>query len=123
MVRRYNNEDFKAVKTWFKARNMDLIHGMLPKTGFIDPEVGAGFLISTDTSYCILEPFIANPDTDPELRDDVLKEVLSRLVIEAIRLGYKGIYGFSKNANMLKRAKEQGFIPLGQAHTVYKDLE
>jgi hypothetical protein len=122
LIRKYNNEDLKTIIHWFDERGMNIEPDMIPKVGFIDPEVAAGFLIQTDTSYCILEPFIANPNSDPYTRDQVLKDILYRLELEAFRLGYKGMFGFSTSKNMVDRAKERGFKRLTMATTVFKDI-
>jgi hypothetical protein len=81
----------------------------LPKTGYIVPGIAAGFVMLTDCNSCILEPFIANPYTFAEDREEALKEILSKLCDAAKDMGYTRVFGFSTNLKMVWRAQKIGF--------------
>lgn len=120
--RKYGNDDYNEVSGWYEARGLHLIPSLLPKTGFIVPGVAAGFLMLTDTSCAILEPFIANPRATREDRDEALKCVMKVLDETAKSLGVTHLYGFSSNENMLHRSLAQGFQIAEASITVVKEL-
>lgn len=95
---------------------------LLSPVGFIIPGIAAGFLMSTPTKACILEPFIANPEADIADRDLALRTILSSLVDKAEAMGFDYIFGFAASPTMIERAVEQGFYCSEKAVTVIKDL-
>lgn len=107
---------------WFQARGSKAAQDLLPKVGFIVPGIAAGFLMQTDTGCCILEPFIANKDTDKAERNKALEAIMGELIQEASRLGFKRIFGFSSNEPMISRALKFGFVIVEESTTVCKEL-
>lgn len=122
IVRKYTNEDFYEIKEWYRSRGSEVKENLLPQIGFISPGIAAGFLMQTDTKCCILEPFIANPNTDIEDRDTALVVILDQLCNCAEELGYNVIYGFSTSPTMIQRALDQGFRITEVSTTVVKEL-
>lgn len=123
-LRRFLKSDYDTITTWYKARKLNTVPSLfLPEIGFIVDGVAAGFLIQTDASFCILEPFIANPDASEEDRDKALSSILAELVNKARRLKYEGVFGFSAQSTMLKRAIKQDFEIMDKnSTTIYKGL-
>jgi hypothetical protein len=121
--RRYKTSDFAEIKRWYGKRSMKPTIDLIPMVGFIVPGIAAGFLLSTDTSCCILEPFIANSDAPGEQRELALMLILGDLVNYAKNAGYTKIFGFSTNTRMVDRVIEHGFeiVETGSI-TVCKDL-
>lgn len=122
-VRKYIDRDFEEVRSWYTQRGMNLEAGSLPKLGFIIPNIGAGFLMQTDTDSCILEPFIANPYTLKKERDVALDSIFEELLKSAKELGFKRVFGFSTHLKMVWRAQSFGFRVIeASSLTVCKDL-
>lgn len=122
-VRKYTIEDFEEIKSWYKQRGMTLELKELPKVGFIVPNIAAGFLMQTDTTSCILEPFIANPFTLKKERDVGLDSIFEELLKIAQELGYKRVFGMSTHLKMIWRAQSFGFRVIEtNSLTVVKDL-
>lgn len=120
--RKYNDEDFEAIDSWYKSRGSKASKDLLPKIGFIVPGVAAGFLMQTDTGCCILEPFIANRYTDKAERHSALDAIMRDLIYEAKTLGFSRIFGFSSNEPMIARSLKHGFVIVEESTTVVKEL-
>lgn len=121
--RKYRDEDFEEIRSWFDKRGIPLELESLPKVGFIMPGIAAGFLMQTDTTTCILEPFIANPFTLKKSREVALDSIFELLLKEAKSLGFKKVFGFSTHLKMVWRAQSFGFKVIETNNlTVYKDL-
>lgn len=119
---KYTSVDFQYVESWYEARRLRVFREDFPKVGFVVPGIAAGFLMQTDTKSCILEPFIANPDTTKLQREQALNLIMGQLIEEAGDLGYARIFGFSSNAPMIRRAKSWGFVVVESSTTVCKEL-
>lgn len=122
MVRKYSDSDFEQVSSWFNKRNIPIEQDYLPKHGFIEPGVAAGFIYSTDANFCIFECFIGNPAKSKEERDVALNDIVAAMIGEAKELGFKDAYGFATSQNMIRRGMEQGFKPLEMCSMIVKDL-
>lgn len=121
--RKYVDEDFKSIIEWYDSRHIRPAQDMIPPTGFIVPGIAAGFLMRTDTSACILEPFIANPRANKHDRDRALNSIMNDLIHEAKELGYDRVFGFSSHERMIERAVSHGFIVVEESTTVVKELK
>jgi hypothetical protein len=121
--RKYIDEDFEAIESWYLERGMQVNEEDFPIVGFIAPGIAAGFLMQTDTKCCILEPFIANPHTTMAEREAALVPIMEALVQEARNLGYHRVFGFSIHPTMLDRAEDMGFEVIEKcSKTVCKEL-
>jgi hypothetical protein len=107
MIRAYTMDDLDTICRWHPIPEQ-----MFPQTGFYEPNVAAGFLVSTDTAYCFLEPFIANPEVSKEERDVALYAIIGALVAKAKELGYEMALGLTTSPTMLERGLKMGFFPL-----------
>lgn len=121
--RKYVDEDFYSIIEWYEARHTRPAQDMIPPTGFIVPGIAAGFLMRTDTSACILEPFIANPHANKQDRDRALNSIMKDLLDEARSLGYDRVFGFSSHERMIERAVSHGFTIVEESTTVVKELK
>lgn len=121
--RAYNDSDYSELEQWYRLRGVEPVMSLFPKVGFIVPGVAAGFLMQTDTSACILEPFIANPNTNKAQRHEALSVILYDLTEAARDLGYSHVYGFSTSPTMIARALEMGFQMAEESITVVMELK
>lgn len=123
MMKRYDPAMYEQINEWFKDHKGDSIpEAMIPKVGFYVPGVAAGFLINTDTPICFLEPFISNPKAPKELRSKALEGIVECLEAEAVKLGYRYVYGISTAPTMLNLVKSKGWVDLGSQTVVAKEL-
>ena len=122
MVRRYTKEDEKEVIGWFHSRKIDITPDYLPKVGFLEPGIAAGFVYQVDANFCIFESFISNPNTSKSERKEALREIVTEMIKEAKQLGYKDAYGFATSPTMIEHGYEQGFKKVDICTTIVKDL-
>ena len=107
--RKYVDEDWQEVLSWYISRKMSLDKNGLSQTGFIVPGIACGWLMKTDAKVCIIEPLIANSNTDAAQRDEALDTIVEELLKEATLSGHTLIYGFSNVPSILNRASKWGF--------------
>lgn len=121
--RRFNTGDLEEIGSWYQKRGMQLIPSLIPPVGFIVPGIAAGFMMSTNTTAAILEPFIANPDASQHDRDKALTIILEELVNQAAFECNTHVFGFSTSQTMIRRALDMGFKLTETPSTVVKELE
>lgn len=121
--RKYKLDDYGELSEWWAARRIVMAKDVLPPTGFIVPGIAAGFLIKTDTSCCIIEPFIANPRANKHDRDKALNKIMLDLIEEAKNCGFSRIFGFSSRESMIERAVNCGYTIVEESTTVCKELD
>jgi len=120
--RRYNTGDLEEIRSWYEKRGMQLIPSLIPPVGFIVPGIAAGFMISTNTTAAILEPFIANPEVSEWERDTALRYILDKLVEQAAFECNTHVFGFSTSQTMIRRALDMGFKLTETSSTVVKEI-
>lgn len=108
-IRSYDNTDFPELKNWFSLRGKEVIEECLPQFGFIAPGIAAGFLMQTDCKVGILEPFISNPNTTKEQRDEAINIIMFNLINLAKLMEFKFIFGISTSESMIERSLKHGF--------------
>lgn len=124
-LRQYERDDYFEVSDWFHARKGESFPlKYLSPIGIIAPGIAAGFLVTTNTGFCILEPFISNPGAPEEQRHKALDMILVKLCEKARNMNFDIVYGFSTSQPMLERAYAQGFeIQEVNSTTVIKRLK
>lgn len=105
------------VLSWFEQRSpLDgAINHLIPDvlawdTGFWVPDVGAGFLICTNSAKAFIEDFVTNPNTTPEQRDSALFAIERAIVQEARRRGFRYLMGFSPLPVIWRRVARAGYV-------------
>lgn len=121
-VRKFEKTDLSEVCGWFHSRNIELTSDYLPETGFIEPGIAAGFIYKTDANFCIFESFVSNPNTTKEEREHALSSIVTNMIEEAKKLGFKDAYGFATSQSMIRHGLEQGFKKVEVCTTIIKDL-
>lgn len=114
--------DEEEVMGWFHSRKIEMTSDYLPETGFIAPGIAAGFIYKTDGNFCIFEAFISNPNTTKKERESALSSVVTHMIEEAKKLGFKDAYGFATSQSMIRHGMEQGFRYVETCSTIIKDL-
>jgi hypothetical protein len=90
--------------------------------GSIVPGVAAGFLYSTDSSLCILEGYVTNPECDSEIRNKALEVVTEHLLAIAEAKGFTYIVAFTGDESIVKRAERSGFENKAKKIMMFKEL-
>lgn len=110
MIRRYNSQDFEVMCSWYVKHHMKPINeSFLPAIGYIVPDVAAGFLYYTDSSVCMLEGFVTNPEAPAPNRHEALNQIIIACMDEAKVKGFQKICGFTIDDSILERATRFGF--------------
>lgn len=123
LMKRYDSSMYNEVSKWFKEHRGDNIpEDLLSEVGFIIPGVAVGFLIKTNTSMCLFEPFITNPEASKEDRDWALAFIVTCLEHEALRLGYKSCYGIATAPTMIEHGRKLGWRNRGPYIVITKEL-
>lgn len=121
---RYTPDQYNEVNSWFKQhKGVDIPEQFLPPTGFVVSGIAAGFLIKTDCNVCFLEPFIANPKADKEVRSTAIASIVESLEKEAKSLGYRFIYGIATAPTMIKHGTDRGWLNMGDSTVIIKEIK
>ncbi len=118
-ARRFEQKDYDTVESWFSTRGIfPAQYHALPEIGFIVENIACGFLYKTDSSVALIENLIANPEESRENRDEALDIVVSSILDEAKKLGYRSITGITRLEPVLKRAFKHGFNNMPHLYAV-----
>lgn len=114
-ARRYIEEDLREVNRWYAMQELPVLeHEDMPAIGYIVPGVCAGFLYQTDSSMCMIDGYIANPEARGEKRKNALDAVTYLLITTAQDLNYKAIMAYTKTAAVSARCERYEFQPKGE---------
>jgi predicted ATP-grasp superfamily ATP-dependent carboligase len=120
--------DFEVDKHYVIINQWWRVHGSfppkiehLPKTGFIVEADGkptcAGFVYKTDSSICVFEFVVSNPDASKQEKDDCLKQLISSVKSWSKENGFSLIYSSIGIPKYIKRLQEQGFVVADEKQT------
>lgn len=102
---------YESLCSWWKAHDWSVIDlDLLPATGFIVPNVCAGFLYATDSGFCLSEFIISNPAIEYKIRSEGLDMLINKLAEEAKKKGYKVMFTSVEHEGLIKRYENNGFI-------------
>ena len=104
MVRKYEESDFESIRGWGKAWGADYDKDLFPPLGYIYPGVAAYFIYESPCKVCWLENMVSNPDVPQELKEQALQQVVTEVLKEVHRLGYKVAYATTDNKAVINRA-------------------
>lgn len=76
-----------------------------------DIPVCAGFLYGTNSSFCLIEFIVSNPNVkDRELRSNAMKYLIDSLCEIGKQSGFSLVFSSLKNQNLINTYKDCGFI-------------
>ena len=111
------------MRSWFQARNEDLVPEALPEWGFIVPGIGAGFIYKTDSSVAFFENLVAAPGLSKEERGHLIDAITTAVIQKAEELGFKVLMGYTMLDPVVKRSEKFGFLHVAQGfHLVARPL-
>ena len=106
----YEDDHYPMLMDWWEKRGMGMTpEERLPEIGYIVPEVAAGFLYQTDSDIALIEGLISNPETDGFTRHGALDAIVDALAEKAKELGFKTLYGFTRQRAVARRAERHGY--------------
>jgi sugar phosphate isomerase/epimerase len=122
-MRPFHPSDLDEINNWYSAHNLPPMKlSLLPKIGFIEPNVAAAFLYQTDSRLAIIENFISNPESDSVIRGKAIDKIADMLVEIAQSLGVELIVGMTQSKSIEKLAYRHGFQSLGEYKMVSLEM-
>lgn len=119
--------DYAIIEGWWNAQgSYPPKPEQLPSTGFIVEESGtpvcAGFLYRTDSSICVFEFVVSNPEATKEQRDTALSYLIESAKEWAESEGFNLIYTSVGIPKYVSRLKYSGFVEADreQTHLFYE---
>lgn len=107
ILREFNIKDYKEYSSWFK--NPPKVED-LPRTGVVSGDMkAAGFLYNTDSTFCIIAFWHANPKNTNRETYNSLKEVIIGLCHIAKIYGKKNVFITTNKRGMIHLLKRLGF--------------
>jgi hypothetical protein len=121
MVNVYEAKDYETLFRWYRLHALPVPpQDLLPKFGLIDPQVAAGFLITTDSGLGIIDFYISNPESKTKERDQVLSLITDGLLSHGRKIGLKYFQCTSQIPSVKNRAVRHGFQYLGEYSFFYR---
>lgn len=109
-LRKFEVEDLEEINLWLNERDQrGLEEDELPMTGFIVPDVAAGFFYMTDSSLGFIENFVSNPDAKAIEVSMAVDEITETLLRCAVEMRLTKVFMMSKKNSILNRAEKHGF--------------
>lgn len=122
-IRPFTVCDYDSLMQWYRARAMSPIaFEDLPPTGFIVPDVAAGFLGKTDFQVGFVEAFVTNPRATPEQRNQALDLIAFTVQQEADRSGLRKLYALTMQGCIAERAEAHEFRSVGHFELLAKEI-
>lgn len=113
-ARRFIKQDLEQLNRWHALYEMPLLrYEDLPAIGYIVPGVCAGFLYQTDSSLCMLDAFIANPEARGNARREALNSVTELLLTTAKDLCFTTVLAFTQHESIKSRCERYEFTDRG----------
>ncbi len=114
VARPFLTADLPQINAWYIGHGQGPVSTEgLPPTGFIVDDVGAGFMYKTDAKLGILEFWVSNPKATSDERHRAFTAVGNELLKDAIKSGIARIWCLSSQPDIVERAKEWEFKPIG----------
>ena len=114
--------DLKVLHQWHTARGMPWPgNRAFPITGMVVPGVAMGFLVKTDTSWCIIEGYCTNPEASAKDRNEALDEITAELLKMSRSLGFSSAVALLNDDTVGRRASKHGYKDIGLYRMMTKE--
>jgi hypothetical protein len=114
--------DLKELHKWHTAHGMPWPgNRAFPTTGLIVPGVAIGFLVKTDTSWCIIEGYCTNPEAPAKERNLALDEITDGLLKMSKTLGFSIAVALFSDDSIGHRALRHGLRDMGLYRMMTKE--
>jgi len=119
-----SDKHYAEVSNWWKAESWPVVPlDCLSKTGIVVLSDGtpaaAGWVYKTDSSFCLLEFIVANPEVRREKRSLALTTLLDVSKKVATEFGFRSMFTSVHNESLGKRLEQGGFIATDRNMTNY----
>ena len=94
----------------------------LPKVGFIEPGVAAGWLYGTDSTVGFLEQFVTNPGAPLKARYAAVDAIAAALMAHARRTGITRVVAMTSHRSIGRIALRHGFRYAGPMHVLSAEV-
>lgn len=116
MIRPVEDFDFDQIFSWYKKHNINTYpfnitydKEWFSQTGFIEPNIAAGFVYLTNSKRAYIEDFISNPDVSKEDRDNALNKIVYKIETLCQDNKIKYIMAATNHAAIINRALSHGY--------------
>lgn len=121
------DDEFKrTVIGWYRDRNEPCMESFLSDLGamayYQGEPVAAAFLYTTNSSWAMLESYIADPYSDKLVRREAVRRLTERLLNEAKNLGFKIVTSTVSQASMATSLLEAGMFTDSKPYQVIAAL-
>ncbi len=101
-IKSLSSELFEQIRPWYgQDFNWDVFTGSA--LGFVAMDgrlpIAAGFLISTNAGFCLMEHLQVNPKVNKIRQGRAIMAVATHIVDMAKSIGYKAVLGFTEEKN------------------------
>lgn len=109
----FKSDDLWEINGWYEKRGLPkMTPGAIPQIGFIVRGIASVFVYLTDSSICIIEGLVSNPDTDKTVRRETIRALVSHAYDQA-RRHRDLVVVIVKNGWVKDLAKNTGYVSLG----------
>ena len=128
-IRFFHKKDYPTIWGWWRKHDSFApLEEHLPPTGLVahkDKEgIAAGFLYKTDSSICVFEFAVCNPEASKEDRDIGLDLIIKKAIEWSKTNNYTLIYTSISIQKYINRLKDNGFIEVDKNQThMFKGIE
>lgn len=122
-MRAFDPTDFEEINKWRRLRKvLVLAEWMYPPTGLICPKVAAGFLVTTDTGYALLENFVTNPEVPIRERRSAVVRIGLALEKIAKERGVKLLFSITNHPSIRNSCVGNGYKKLNKIFIYGKEI-
>lgn len=122
-IKEYNSGYYFQMYSWYKARKLDCPPiEYFPSTGFIVPNVAAGFVFYTNSPVAIIDGYISNPMASKDVREASLELISESLIHLAKDEDYKLIRCYTSLKCISVLARKFGFKDQGSFVNLVKEI-
>lgn len=116
-LEKYRSEHSSLIHSWLRSRDMD--HTMAdepPEIGFVvfdeNEAICMAFLRKIEGNVAFLDNLTTNPLISSSVRNKCIDFLVTKIIEEAVNLGFKGLLAYSTDESTLIRSKKHGFLPM-----------
>jgi hypothetical protein len=123
-ARRIELSDLGEINSWYQERGLTALDAeLLPKTGYIVPQIAVGFLYMTDSNMALLEGYITNPRASKRACITAIDSITSALLQAANELGVKHVLAFCDSHGIKRIAQRRhGMSEVGNFSLVTRKI-
>jgi hypothetical protein len=123
MARRYDLDDYENLQKMFESHGLNCPDPkLLPKIGFIERDVAAGFLYLTDSAIGIIDFFVTMKHSGIVAKNDALDEIVTRLLRAAKAASCELVKCDTDIYAIKERAIKHGFENIGSFQVFVRGL-